>query len=287
MTDALAITGLSKRFSGFTLDSVSLTLPTGYIMGFVGQNGAGKTTTIRLILNMARRDGGQITVLGLDNIVDEIAVKQEVAVVFDDLTLVDTWRVGDVEKALRGFYSRWDSVLYHNYLTRFELPKDRKIAALSRGMKLKLSLAVALSHDAKLLILDEPTSGLDPVAREELLDILHEYIEDGTKSVFFSTHITSDLDKVADYITVIHGGKIFYSGTKDGLMDAFVLAKGKPEDLSTDLKARLIGLTVSRVDFTGLLPAAQRGFLTPQMVADTPSIDDILVCIAKEAGHHA
>jgi len=287
MTDALVVEGLSKRFSGFKLDSVSLTLPTGYIMGFVGQNGAGKTTTIRLILNMASRDAGQITVLGLDNIADEIAVKQEVAVVFDDLTLVDTWRVGDVEKALHGFYVRWDSTLYHDYLSRFELPRDRKISALSRGMKLKLSLAVALSHDAKLLILDEPTSGLDPVAREELLDILHEYIEDGTKSVFFSTHITSDLDKVADYITVIHGGRIFYSGTKDGLMDAFVLAKGKPADLTDALKKKLIGLTLSRVDFTGLLPADQRGLLTSQMVADRPSIDDILVSIAKEAGHHA
>jgi len=282
MTDALQIKGLTKHFKGFTLNSVSLTLPTGYIMGFVGQNGAGKTTTIRLIMNMAKRDAGQITVLGYDNIADELTVKQEVAVVFDDLTMVDLWKIRDVEKALSSFYTRWDSATYHKYLHRFELPLDRKIADLSRGMKLKLSMAVALSHDARLLILDEPTSGIDPVAREELLDILHEYIESGDRSVFFSTHITSDLAKVADYITVIHNGNIFYSGTKDGLMEAFVLAKGHPQDLTEPLRASMFGLTVSKMDFTGLLPYAQRNLLTPRMVADWPTIDDILIYIAKD-----
>lgn len=287
MTDALVIEGLSKKFARFKLDAVSLSLPVGFIMGFVGQNGAGKTTTIRLILNMAKRDAGKITVLGLDNIADELTLKQEVAVVFDDLTLIDSWRISEVEKVMAPFYNRWDSRCYNNYLMRFDLPKDRKIADLSRGMKLKLSMSVALSHDAKLLILDEPTSGLDPVARDELLDVLHEYIEDGTRSVFFSTHITSDLDKVADYITLIDRGRIFYCGTKDGLTNAFVLAKGPLEELSDSLRERMIGVSVTRIGFTGLLPASQIGALSPTMVADRPEIDDILVHIAKEDRHHA
>jgi len=286
MSDALTIDGLTKQYTRFKLDAVSLRLPVGFIMGFVGQNGAGKTTTIRLILNMVKRDAGQVSVLGMDNIADEIAIKQEVAVVFDTLALVDNWRIGVVEKVMAGFYERWDTRAYNNYLMRFDLSPDRKISDLSRGMQLKLAMSIALSHDAKLLILDEPTSGLDPVAREELLDILHEYIEDGDRSVFFSTHITSDLDKVADYITVIDKGRIFYSGVKDGLTDAFVLAKGKLEDLSDDLREKMMGVTASRVGFSGLLPASQVGWLKPSMVADRPDIDEILVHIAKEDRHH-
>ena len=286
MSDALEIKGLIKRFPGFRLNSISLTLPTGYIMGFCGQNGAGKTTTIRLIMNMTKRDAGTITVLGHDNIDDELAVKQEVSVVFDDVTMIDTWPIRDVEKAIRPFYTEWDSEAFNNYLKRFELPLERKISALSRGMKLKLSMAVALSHNAKLLILDEPTSGLDPVARDELLEILREYIADGTRSVFFSTHITSDLDKVADYIAMIHRGHIFYSGTKDGLMEAFVLVRGNPNELTDALKGAMFGLTIGHMDFSGLLPSGQRNLLSPQMVADQPSIDDILVYIAREDRHY-
>jgi len=286
MTNALEIKGLTKRFPGFKLNSISLELPTGYIMGFCGQNGAGKTTTIRLIMNMTKRDAGTITVLGLDNLEDELTVKQEVAVVFDDTTLIDVWRVRDVEGAIKPFYREWDHDAYQRYLRRFELPPERKIAELSRGMKLKLSMAVALSHNARLLILDEPTSGLDPVARDELLEILSEYIEDGTRSVFFSTHITSDLARVADYIAVIQKGHIFYCGTKDGLMDAFILARGKPEDLTETLRDSMFGLTIGKMDFSGLLPAGQSNLLTPQMVADQPNIDDILVYIAREDRHH-
>ena len=286
MTDALEIKGLTKRFPGFKLNAISLSLPAGYIMGFCGQNGAGKTTTIRLILNMTKRDAGEIKVLGLDNIEDELAIKQDVAVVFDDTTLIDVWRVRDVEKAIRPFYKQWDSAVYQKYLQRFELPPDRKISELSRGMKLKMSMAVALSHNARLLILDEPTSGLDPVARDELLEILLEYIEDGTRSGFFSTHITSDLERVADYIAVIQKGHIFYCGPKDGLMDAFILVRGNPADLTDTLRESMFGYTKGHMDFSGLLPAGQKNLLSPQMIADQPDIDDILVYIAREDRHH-
>jgi len=226
MTNALEVRNLHKTYGDFTLDSVSFTLPAGNVMGFVGQNGAGKTTTIRLILNMAIRSDGEISIYGLDNIKDELAVKQELAVVFDEIFFVDSWRVREVEKVIKGFYTAWDGKQFNDYLATFKLTPDKRVKELSRGMKMKLMLAAAMSHGAKLLILDEPTSGLDPVARDELLDILREYVSDGEKSVFFSTHITSDLERIADYVTLIDHGRIFYTGAKDGLLDHYHGIKG-------------------------------------------------------------
>jgi len=174
MNNALEVRDLCKTYGDFSLKSVSFTLPAGYIMGFVGQNGAGKTTTIRLILNMSRREGGEVKIFGLDNLTDELNVKQELAAVFDEIFFVDTWRVREVEKAVCGFYRYWNSKIFNEYLVKFNISPDKRVKELSRGMKMKLMLAVAMSHGAKLLILDEPTSGLDPVARDELLDILRD-----------------------------------------------------------------------------------------------------------------
>jgi ABC-2 type transport system ATP-binding protein len=255
-------------------------------MGFVGQNGAGKTTTIRCILNMAVRESGEIRVFGLDNIRDELAVKQGLAAVFDEIFFVNTWRVREVEKAIQGFYSGWDSKSYGEYIKKFGLSPDKRVKELSRGMKMKLMLAVALSHGAKLLILDEPTSGLDPVARNELLDILREYIADGEKSVLFSTHITSDLERIADYITLIDHGKIFYSGTKDGLLEHFCIIKGSKADLTDDMKKKIIGLSTTSAGFTGMLPASELKGLPSSIVTESPTIDEILIYISKGGTTH-
>ena len=283
---ALEVQRLCKTYGDFKLDSVSFTLPAGYIMGFVGQNGAGKTTTIRCILNMATRESGEIKIFGLDNIRDELAVKQELAAVFDEIFFVDTWRVREVEKAIRGFYIRWDSRLYSEYLRKFELPHDKKVKDLSRGMKMKLMLSVAMSHSAKLLLLDEPTSGLDPVARDELLEILREYIADGEKSVFFSTHITSDLERIADYITLIDHGRIFYTGTKDGLLEHFRIVKGGGSDLTADLKRKVIGLSVTGTGFNGMMLTSDVKDLPGSIITEAPQIDEILVHISKGGTHH-
>jgi ABC-2 type transport system ATP-binding protein len=221
MVNAIEIQGLRKEYRDFSLHDISFALPLGHIMGFVGQNGAGKTTTIRLILNMTARQGGSIQILGLDNILDEQKIKQDIAVVFDDTFFAESWKVSEVEKAIQGFYAKWNSALYHQYVKEFNLPIDKRVNELSRGMKMKLMLAVAMSHEAKLLILDEPTSGIDPVARDELLDILRAYVADGQKSIFFSTHITTDLQKIADYISIIHNGGLVYTGTEKGLSEAF------------------------------------------------------------------
>ncbi len=281
MNSAIEIKGLCKNYKDFSLNNISFSLPMGYIMGFVGQNGAGKTTTIRLILNMMDRDGGEVKIFGLDNVQDEQRIKQDVAVVFDDIFFVDTWKVREVENAVKRFYSNWRSSAFNEYVSSFKLPMNKRVKELSRGMKMKLMLAVALSHEAKLLILDEPTSGLDPVARDELLNILGKYIADGQKSILFSTHITSDLEKIADYITLIDHGSIFYSGTKDDLLESFCIIRGSPHDLTDVLKEKTIGLTTNIAGFAGLIPAAELKHLAPEIVTDTPTIDEILVSISK------
>lgn len=281
MDNALEVQDLCKTYGDFKLERVSLTLPAGQIMGFVGQNGAGKTTTIRLILNMALRESGEVRVFGLDNLKDELAIKQELGAVFDEIFFVEAWRVREVEKAIRGFYSDWDGAQYGEYLRKFELAPEKKVKELSRGMKMKLMLAVAMSHGAKLLILDEPTSGLDPVARDGLLDILREYIADGEKSVFFSTHITSDLERIADYITLIDYGKVFYSGKKDGLLEHYRVVSGAPGDLTEEMKREVIGYSTSSAGFTGMMRSSAAEGLPEGIRSEAPNIDEIMVYISK------
>jgi len=286
MNNAIEIHKLCKNYKDFSLNNISFSLPMGHIMGFVGQNGAGKTTTIRLILNMIARESGEIKIFGLDNVNDEQIIKQDIAVVFDDIYFVDSWKVREVEKSIKRFYSNWSSKLFNQYISSFNLPIDKKVKELSRGMKMKLMLAVALSHEAKLLIFDEPTSGLDPVARNELLEILSKYIADSKKSILFSTHITSDLEKIADYITLIDHGNIFYSGTKDDLLESFCIVRGGPHDLTDALKKKIIGLTTNIAGFAGLLPTSEMKHLAPEIVTETPSIDEILISISKGEGNH-
>ena len=223
MTNYLEVTNLSKSFDSFQLHNISFTLPKGYIMGLIGPNGSGKTTTIKLILNMLKRTGGTVKVMGLDNIAEEQKVKSELGVVFDTNYFSDDWKVSQVEKSISVFYPNWDSQKFADMLRKFHIVPTKKVKELSKGMQMKLMLACAFSYDAKLLILDEPTSGLDPVSRDELLKILSEYIEDGEHSVLFSTHITGDLERAADYITYISYGELFYTGSKDDFVDFKIL----------------------------------------------------------------
>lgn len=229
---ALSVTGLTKHYdSGFTLDDVTFDLPSGYIMGLVGPNGAGKSTLIKLILNMTTRDAGRIEVLGLDAMADEERAKEQLGVVLDSSYFIEYMTVDAVERTSSPMYPLWDHNLFDAYLRRFGLGRNKKIKDLSRGMQMKLMLAVALSHDAKLLILDEPTSGLDVLSRDELMDILSDYVADGGHSVIFSTHITADLERCADFLAYITNGMLYYSGPKDEFEDAFRLVKGGPDEL--------------------------------------------------------
>jgi len=281
MNNVLEVNNLIKTFNGFSIDSISFNLPAGAIMGFVGQNGAGKTTTIRLILNMLKRNGGEIKVFGLDNIKNELEIKQNSGIIFDGLFFIEMWKVRDIEGVIKKFYKLWDSKLYRQYLDKFQLPSNKIIKDLSRGMKIKLMLAAAMSHNAKLLILDEPTSGLDPVARNELIDIFKEYISGGERSILFSTHITSDLEKAADYITLIDHGRLFYSGKKNDLINNYFIVRGNPDILSAELKENIIGLTINQSVFAGMIKSAMPQNIHKEITIGIPTIDEILIYISK------
>ena len=283
-TMALAVTGVTKHYdSGFVLDDVTFDLPKGYIMGLIGPNGAGKSTLIKLILNMIRRDHGSIQVLGLDNIIDEEAVKERLGVVFDSSYLYEQWKVSKVERIVAPLYPAWNGERYRRYLDDFGLGGaqngKKKIKDLSRGMQMKLMLAIALSHDAKLLILDEPTSGLDVLARDELMDMLHAYIEDGEHSVLFSTHITVDLERAADFIAYITGGRLYYTGPKDEFEESFRIVKGVPGELAQLPAGVVLGSHTYQTGFDALVRSDSLGTVSAavaDIVVESASIDDII-----------
>ena len=219
--NVLEIRELSKDYGDFVLDKVSFSLPRGVIMGLIGENGAGKSTTINCILNETQKTGGEILILGKDHISDEIEIKDKLGVVFDENHFPDIFTAEEIGKFMSGVYSGWEWSTYRQFLEKFELPKDKEIKDFSKGMKVKLAFAVALSHKAELLILDEATSGLDPIIRDDVLDMLIDFVQDESHSVLVSSHITSDLEKVADYITFLHKGKVVFSHEKDDLVDNY------------------------------------------------------------------
>lgn len=288
MADALKINGLSKQLGAFSIKNLSFTLPTGYIMGLVGPNGSGKTTTLKLIMNMLKRDDGEVRVFGMDGEKDETRWKEQVGVVMDRPFYVQDWRLNDVEQALRPFYSAWDSAAYRGYLDRFRLDPQKKVKELSRGMQMKLMIACALSHGARLLLMDEPTGGLDALVRDELMDILRDYISGGDRSVLFSTHITSDLERAADYITIMNGGRVLMADAKDALLERFTMVSGGREALSAIRgDNRLIGLREHAYGFDALWDLAS-GALPPENVSrEKITIDDLLIRFLKEEEQHA
>ena len=278
-TLALSVTGLTKHYdSGFTLDDVTFDLPSGYIMGLVGPNGAGKSTLIKLILNMTTRDAGRIEVLGLDAMADEERVKEQLGVVLDSSYFIEYMTVDAVERTSRPMYPLWDHNLFDAYLRRFGLGRNKKIKDLSRGMQMKLMLAVALSHDAKLLILDEPTSGLDVLSRDELMDILSDYVADGGHSVIFSTHITADLERCADFLAYITNGMLYYSGPKDEFEDAFRLIKGGPDELTDGLQRAMVGIRTYATGFDALVRTQDIPHIgsTDGLLTQHASIEDVI-----------
>ena len=282
MTNCLEIKDLCKSYPDFALDHVNLTIPGGTIMGLIGENGAGKTTTIKCILNLIHRDSGTITILGKDNLKDERSAKLEVGVVLDECFFHDSLRPKDLNRILGPIYPTWDNRLYEDYLRKFKLPEGKLIKEFSRGMKMKLSLAAALAHQPKLLILDEATAGLDPVVRDEILDEFLSFISDEDHAILISSHITSDLEKAADYITYIHQGKIVLSETKDDILDNY----GRVGCSATDLQ--LIDpsdvLRVRRGSFgCEALVADRRAFQKkyPKLMVDKVTLEDIMLFVGK------
>ena len=253
MENILEIKNLSKKYNGFELRNVNIELPKGIIMGFIGENGAGKTTTIKSILNIINRDSGEIKIFGLDNKENERKIKEDIGVVLDDSFLSEYLNPSDINKIMKNIYKNWDEKLYFKYIEDFKLPKEKISKEYSSGMKMKLKIAVALAHHPKLLILDEPTSGLDPVARNEILDIFQEFIQDENKGIFVSSHITSDLEHIADYITFINNGEIIFIKTRDELLENYGIVKCSEEQFKKIDKKDYIKYKKNRYEYDVLI----------------------------------
>ena len=230
MKYAIEVKGVSKDYGDFKLDNISFSIPEGYICGFIGQNGAGKTTTIKLILDIIKRDGGEIRVFGQE-VEGKSLLKEDIGVVYDEMGFHDFLTPKDINTIMKNVYANWQEETFYSYLKRFSLPAKKACGKFSRGMRMKLQIAVALSHSAKLLIMDEPTSGLDPIVRNEILQIFQEYIMEENHTILLSSHITSDLERIADMLVFINGGKIILSGNKDELLEKHGLMKCKKTDL--------------------------------------------------------
>lgn len=280
MENCIEIKGISKKYAQFTLDNVSFTVPCGTVMGFIGENGAGKSTTIKAILGLMKPDSGEITVLGEDSRQLSQEAKEKIGVVFDGLTFPNTLNAIQLDKIMANIYKSWSSETFFGYMKRFELPLKKKFKTFSRGMEMRLDIAAALSHNPQLLVLDEPTSGLDPVMRSEILDIFLEFMQDESHSILLSSHITSDLEHIADYITFIHKGKVVFTEERNEMHDKYRIIKCSEEQLAQIDKADIIGMRKTRFCCEALTENAEK---YPDLTADIPSIDDIMVFYVKES----
>lgn len=282
--ELIKVDHLTKRYSSFTLNDISFSLEPGYIMGFIGPNGAGKTTTLKCMLGLTHKDSGSVHMFGQEFGKNELAIKQHIGVLFGGVDFYAKTKIRTITDVVKQFYSDWDDRLYRSYLERFGLDENKRPSELSGGMKIKYVLALAMSHHAKLLVLDEPTSGLDPVARDDLLTLFQELIEDGQTSILFSTHITSDLEKCADFITYIENGRMIASCEKDELIASYRLVKGTTAQLA-QIEPRLISAKTHAFGFTGLIKTAD---LTGReaLSIEAPSLEDIMIYHAREEKHH-
>ncbi len=278
----IEINGLCKNFEAFQVKDVSFTLEQGFIMGFIGRNGAGKSTTLKTMLNLMKNDGGDIKLCGLSMPQDEIEIKNQVGYVFGGVDFYPESKISKITDVTKTFYREWNDSLYKELCERFEIDQNKKFKQLSAGMKVKYSIAVAMSHNPKLLILDEPTSGLDPAARDDLVLLFQEFIEDGEHSILFSTHITSDLEKCADYITYIKKGQILASDEREAFHQSYISVAGKKGQLSPEAEPKIIGLHVHQLGFEGLMKTEDKSLAKKDgfEIAE-PTLEDIMIHIER------
>lgn len=283
MNNVIEVSGLNKNYQDFSLKDVSFAVPEGCIAGFIGLNGSGKTTTIRSMLGLAPKDAGNVYMLGKNFDSDEKYIKDRIGVVFDEGYLYESLKMRDMKSIVASAYSRWDDVAYHNLMHRFSLNENQQISTISKGMKMKFALTLALSHNAELLIMDEPTSGLDPLVRRELMDILNDFMKQGGKGVFYSTHITSDLDKFADIIVFINKGKIVFVRDKDELMESFAIVKGDKSLLNSENRKLIMNLKETDYGFHGVsqqVSLLQKSI--PSIVTEKANIEDIMLAHVED-----
>ncbi len=281
-TDAVVIQGLTKRYKDFTLDNISFRIPKGSIMGFVGENGAGKTTTIKAMLDLINIDSGEAYLLGCPSRSLTMEAKSELGVVFDGSNFHDNLTITNISLIMRNIYKNWDEVMFQGYIDRFHLPQNKIIKEFSRGMKMKLSIAVALSHHSKLLILDEATSGLDPMVRDEILDIFLEFIQEEDHTILLSSHIISDIEKIADYVTFIHQGKIIFCRSKDELIYQYGILHCRKENVAAIDRSFIVGVRENSFGADVMIHRKeefQRRY--HQYAIDKTSIEEIMLFISR------
>lgn len=278
MNDILTVNGLNKSYGNFSLKDVTFSLPEGCITGFIGVNGAGKTTTLRTLLGLTSKMSGNIQFFGLDMDKNERQIKDRIGIVLDDGCFYDELSLAEMKSVISSAYTSWSEQDFKRYMNMFSLDPRQKINTLSKGMKMKYALALALSHNAELLIMDEPTSGLDPLIRSQLLKTLTEYMGNGGKGVFFSTHITSDLDKIADMLIMIDNGCIVFQEEKDTLLDTYRIVKGDSRSLSTDVRKLFLSISETDFGFTGITKQISevRSYI-PDVMVERPTIEDIML----------
>lgn len=284
MQYAIELTNLCKQYSKFQLKDVSFSLPMGYVMGFIGENGAGKTTVMKSMLHLVHPDSGQILLLGQDASKENADLKQKIGVVLDTANFPQSFHTSDVNQMLKRIYTNWDSDLYWKYIERFQLPEKKKFKEFSMGMKKKLAVAAALSHHPTLLILDEVTAGLDPMVREEILDVFREFVSDGEHAVLISSHIISDLEKICDYVTFLHQGKLLFSMERDILLDTYCMVQCSAE-AAKHLPAEAICGKRDTPYHIELL--CKREMLPSSVQAEPVGIEDIMIFLTKYAGGSA
>jgi ABC-2 type transport system ATP-binding protein len=279
MDPILELCGVTKHYAGFSLRDVSFTVPRGHVCGLIGPNGAGKTTIVKLILGLARPDAGSLRVCGYDPVGSEVGVKRRIGFVHEVPGFYDHLTPASIASIVRRFYAGWDQPLFEALMREFEVPPRKHFGTLSRGTRTKAALALALSHHAELLVFDEPTSGLDPVFRRELLDRLAAYVADGSASVLFSTHITADLERMADFITFVREGRLVFSSTREEVFDRWVVVKGDPQALDGAAASLFTGVELGAHAFAGLTDDAARvrqrlaGF---DVVVEPATLEDIM-----------
>jgi len=277
--NALEIKNLNKAFPGFQLRDLSLTLPSGCIMGLVGENGAGKSTTIKLILNMLRKDSGTITILGRDNQDNLQLTKEDIGVVMDEVGIPECLTAVQVGKVMKNVFRKWNQEVYSGYLEQLSIPTGKPFKEFSRGMKMKLGIAIALSHEPKLLLLDEPTSGLDPVVRDEVVTILSEFTRDENHAILISSHIVSDLEKLCDYIAFLHKGKLLLCEEKDVLLGRYGIVLCTEQQLSALPSDSILYQKVSRYGVEALV---LRGAVPEDIHVSPISIEELFLFMVKE-----
>lgn len=285
--ETLRLEGVTKHYPNFALKDVSFSLESGRIMGFVGRNGAGKTTTLKAIMNVIHLDGGKITVFGRDHLKEAALIKKDIGFMLNGTDLFPAQKIGVIAGVWRRFYDNWDKALFKRYLEHFSLDPRKRFRDLSQGMKIKFLLSLALSHKARLLILDEPTTGLDPVAREEILDLLEKLVADGQRTVLFSTHIISDLDKIADDVTYIRNGEIILSEPRADLCERYRLLSLSDADFSPELAERAPYHLIHKNIVKALIPVEDAAFFLDRGLTLTkPNLEDIIVLMESQTKDH-